>query len=143
MAARLSEIREGLAANLRVLEGLNVSAYMLSAPPSPYIWVRPAPDELIEYHRAMGDGIEAWFMRVEAFTGTPFDVAAQKHLDALVESTGPTSVKAALEADKTLGGVAQDSVVTSAHDYQQYQRQDGTVVLGCRWDVTVYMNGGS
>src|SRR3954454_22207617 len=129
MAARLSEIREGLAKNLRELKGLNVLAYMTSAPASPYIWVRPAPDELISYHQAMGNGLEHWFMRVEAFTGSPFDIAAQMKLDELVESTGPTSVKAALEADKSLGGIAEDSAVTSAHDYQQYQRQDGTVVL--------------
>ena len=51
-------------------------------------------------------------------------------------------MKDAIEADLTLGGVAEKLICEEAHGYQEYARPDGTSVLGCRWNVTVYMTGG-
>jgi hypothetical protein len=143
VAASLTAIRAGLAANLSGIAGVeNVSPYVLSNPTPPVIWVRPAPDELITYHGAMRNGLELWHLVVEAYVGVGSDVGAQMLLDTLVESTGASSVKAALEADKTLGGAAADLKVDDAHGYAEYARPDGPSLLGCRWNVLVHMNGG-
>src|SRR4051812_22392549 len=131
MAATLKAIREGLAANLAVLNGVQISPYVLSNPQTPHIWIRPGEDDVVSYHLAMQNGLEDWHMMIEAFTGSPFAESAQMKLDELAASTGPTSLKAAVEADTTLGGVALDLVVTNAHGYAQYQRPDGNAVLGC------------
>lgn len=137
--ASLADIRAGLAANLAVLDGIQVSAYLLSNPSLPTIWVRPAPGEGIEYHKAFANGLENWTMVVQAFFANGIsDIGAQKQLDELLESSGPTSVKAAIEADKTLGGVVQDTYVQSCTGYQEYGRPDGTTALGCEWTVVVY-----
>jgi hypothetical protein len=48
---------------------------------------------------------------------------AQNSLDAYVSSTGSSSIKLALESDKTLGGVAYDVRVTEVRNY-------GEIVIG-------------
>lgn len=139
MAASLADIRQGLAANLAVLDGIQVSAYVLGNPSLPTIWVRPSPSDGFEYHRAFANGLESWTMLVQAYFASGIsDIGAQKNLDALLESTGATSVKAAIEADKTLGGVIKDLKVTTCTGYLEYGRPDGTTALGCDWTVVVY-----
>lgn len=145
MAASLTSVRTGIAANLAALgksQGIQVSAYVLSNPTLPTIWVRPDAAELITYHQAMQNGLEHWHLVVEAFVGTGTDIGAQVKLDGLVASTGASSVKAAIESDKTLGGVAQSLMVGDAHGYAEYARPDGSTVLGAKWQITVEMNGG-
>ena len=137
--ASLADIRQGLAANLAVLEGIQVSSYILGNPTLPVIWVRPAPSEGIEYHRAFANGLEEWTLLVQAYFASGItDIGAQKKLDELLESSGATSVKAAIESDKTLGGVAKDLKVERCTGYLEYGRPDGTTALGCDWTVVVY-----
>lgn len=133
----LGDVRAGIAANLDSIEDVQISAYVLSNPTPPVIWVRPRP-ESSTYHRAMGDGLSELVMLVQAYVGTPTDVGAQKHLDRFLDLTGPDSVKAAVESDKTLGGVADDLVVQECTGYLEYQRPDGSTALGAEWQVLVY-----
>jgi hypothetical protein len=140
--ASLTDIRAALAASLGALEGVQVSPYELSNPTPPVIWVKPDPGEFVTYHQAMRNGLELWHFVVEAYAGAMFDIGAQMTLDPFVVSSGATSVKAAIEADKTLGGIAQDLVCDNAHGYAAYQRVDGTTFHGCRWNVLIYMQGG-
>lgn len=158
--AVLIDIRQGLAANLATLipAGVdNVSPYVIGNITPPIIWVRPDPGDLIDYHQAMGNGLEHWHLVVEAFVGSGLDIAAQQLLDQLVMSSGATSVKAALESDKTLTkrmalpnssvttgqtAVAQDLKVENAHGYQTYVMPDGqSSVWGAKWNVLVEMSG--
>lgn len=136
----LADIRAALAANLATLNGLQTSAYTLSNPTLPTVWVRPNPDEFITYHEAMGNGLEFWHFVVEAYFPATSDKGAQVNLDELVK--GSNTVKDAIESDTTLGGLAQNLEVSEARGYGEYARADATSALGCRWDVTVYMNGG-
>lgn len=143
MADTLTNIREGLAANLAVLKtaGLvdNISLYELTPTP-PVIWVKPDPGEFVTYHQAMRNGLEYWHFVIEAYVGTMFDIGAQMKLDAL--ATGTPSVRSAIETDKTLGGIALDVKCENAHGYSSYAKPDGTGLHGCKWDVTVHMQGG-
>lgn len=135
--ATLANVRAGMAANLSALNGIQVSAYVLASPSLPVIWVRPAPDIGITYHQAMRNGLEEWSMLVQAYVADTLDIGAQKALDNLI--AGSTSVRAALEADKTLGGAAQDLMVESCSGYRQYGKPDGTTAHGAEWSVLVYI----
>lgn len=142
----LAAIRAGLAANLSTLkttyQDMQISAYMLSNPTLPTIWVKPTPGNVTEYHQTFQtmsnpDGQVTWSLTVQAFVAAGGDIAAQMVLDELLDTSGPHSVKAAIEADKTLGGAAEDTVVRSCISYQEYQRADGTLALGAEWIVEV------
>lgn len=61
---------------------------------------------------------------------------AQQALDAYLLDTGAESVKAAIEADATLGGVVSDCIVTGWTDYGEVEI-NGQSYLGATLAVTV------
>jgi hypothetical protein len=130
----MEEIREGLATNLRTISGVQVSAYMLASPTPPAIHVVPPA---IEYHQAMQGGLERLTFTVQAFVALGTDIGTQKRLDDFRAPTGVTSVKAALEADRTLGGVAQDLLVMSSAEPVIVTLPEGRQLLSCDWEVLV------
>lgn len=97
-------------------------------------------DDDTEY-LTMGRKAIEWQFVVRAFVGSSVDEGAQKRLDALMESDGATSVRAALESDSTLGGVAQDVTVSALRGPRIYQRAGGPALLGCEWVVDVIAAG--
>jgi hypothetical protein len=142
----LSAIRAGLVTNLNPLKAsyrdMQISPYVLSNPTPPVIWVKPGVGNVTEYHQSMEtvgnpDGQFTWTMTVQAFVAGGGDKTAQILLDELLDTRGTHSVKAAIEADKTLGGAAEDLIVRRCISYQEYQRPDGSIVLGAEWIVEV------
>lgn len=114
--ATMKQIREGLAANLSVLDGVQASPYVLSSPTPPCVYVKPAE---VDYHRTFGagvNGVKSYVFSVRAIVALGLDQGAQIKLDEFVSSG---SVQTALEADKTLGGVAQNVEVNGMTDYAQ------------------------
>jgi hypothetical protein len=65
----------------------------------------------------------------------------QTALDAYIDETGVKSVKAALEADKTLGGKCQDLIVHRARDYHFSHRMapNGPPIWGAILDVEIWV----
>lgn len=61
----------------------------------------------------------------------------QPAMDAYLMPAGPTSIKAAIEADRTLGGVCQALRVERLHGYATYQ-VGGVDYLGAEFDVRVW-----
>lgn len=137
----LALIRAGLVTNLNTLKStyqdMQILPYVLSNPTLPVIWVKPTPGAVTEYHQAMRDGQETWSMTVQAFVAGGGDKAAQIVLDELLDTSGGHSLKAAIEADKTLGGATDDLIVRRCSSYQEYQRTDGTLVIGADWIVEI------
>ncbi len=136
--ASLANIREGVAANLSTISGVQVSAYMLANPTPPSLQVFPAE---VEYDAAMARGLDRWTLTVQAHVGTQTDVGAQKKLDELLAPSGSSSVKAAAESDRTLGGVVSDCRVVSCSGYRVYVHPSGTAVLGAEWTVEILASG--
>lgn len=136
--ATLKQIREGLAANLAVLDGWQVSAYMLSQPTPPAIHVVPG---LVEFDRAMGRGLDEWTLNVQAFVPLNSDRGAQERLDGLIDGSGATSVKEAVEADRTLGGAADTARVVACTGYRTVAVEGRGPVLMCEWEVHVLAAG--
>lgn len=145
--ATLAEIRAGLATNLRSDAGIGqdfqVSPYLLGDPTPPCIWV--FPDE-IDYAQAMQEGLDKWTLVVQAFVGGVADQGAQVVLDQLLAPTGAYSVRAAVESDSTLAGVADDLTVTKCTGYQVYDNPahlkalSSAQLIGAQWTVEVFVS---
>lgn len=111
----IAQIREGLATNLGTIPEIQVSPYMLVSPLPPVIHVIPAG---IEYDRSMHRGLDILTFTVEAFVAMGLDKGAQMKIDSFISPTGTSSVKAAIEADKTLGGIVDDTWVERVGGYR-------------------------
>jgi len=136
MPTTIEQIRQGLAGNLAAIEGMQISEYMLWRPTPPTIQVFP---EAVEYDQSMHGGLDEMHFTIQAFVGTVTDRGAQARLDTLLARNGASSIKTNIEADRTLGGVAQDVRVERATGYRVYAPDPGVPpVLGCEWSVLVY-----
>jgi hypothetical protein len=131
MATTIAEIREGIAANLATLEGIQVSAYMLASPTPPAAHVIPRS---ILYDRTFRGMVEVT-LTVQVFVSLGLDQGAQMALDERL--LGTTSVKAALEVDKTLGGTVNDLWCSEMESYDVVSIPDRGQMLSATWSVTV------
>lgn len=141
-APTLTQIRQGLAANLSALQGIQVSAYMLASatPPSAHIYPGGAAGA-ITYDLAFQRGLDLWPFTVQAFVGLTSDIGAQVLLDTFIAPSGTQSVKTVLQSDRTLGGLVDDVQVVTCTGYHVYRREGAAPVLGAEWHVTVYASG--
>ena len=134
----VTEIRNGLAANLATIDGVQISAYALQSPAPPTIQILPGG---IDYTITMGPaGFQHYAMTVQAFAAFGNGETGQRLLDGLMAMTGATSVNTALESDQTLGGFAdQVDVVTCSG--VSVATIGGMDVLLIEWTVNVYARG--
>lgn len=135
-------IRLALKANLQALatlEKFQLSEYMLGEPTPPYIEIMGADE--INYDLALQRGGDQNDVIVRAFVGLAIDKGAQIKLDRLLTSSGPSSIKEAIESDDTLGGACDDLRVRTCTGYQVFPRADGRSVLGASWTVQVETTG--
>lgn len=134
----LTEIREGLAANLACIPGLSEHAYLLSNPTPPRAEIEPGP---IDYDRAFGRGMDEWTLIVRVEVALTSDIGGQKRLDLMLAPSGVFSVKEALESDTTLAGACDDLRVTSCTGYRTFVREGKPSTLGAEWTVQVIAAG--
>lgn len=133
--AATSAIREALRAALAaVYTDWQTTAYFLANPSPPSIDVMPGG---IAYDTAMARGNDDLTYIVRAIVPLTLDLGSQAKLDTLLDRSGATSMKATLEADKTLGGVVSDLRVTEASEYKVYAVVGGTDALGVEFTVEV------
>ena len=130
--ATLSELRAGIAANLATVSGLRTSATIPDQVTPPIAVVMP---QSINYDQAFarGGGDEYEFS-VLVIVGRVDERTAQNKLDAYCSASGASSIKTAIEKDKTLGGKAFDCRVTNLRNYNQITVGDTTYLSG---DFTV------
>jgi hypothetical protein len=82
--------------------------------------------------------METWEFTLQVFVSeNAGDIGSQQILDRYLSRTGPSSIKAALEDDLTLGGVISDLTVTQSSGYRQYMTQGRANVLGAEWTINV------
>lgn len=139
----LTEVREGLAANLAAITPLQVAdgGYILSSPSPPASEIFPGgPAGSIVYDKAMQRGLDVIPFTVRVYVSLVSEIGGQKNLDEYLEPSGPMSVKAALESDTTLGSAAEDLHVVSCTGYRQFLFEGRPPLLGAEWHVDVYVN---
>ena len=133
--ASISDLRNGLAANLATISGLRTSATVPDSINPPIAVVMPGSITYdIAFARTGGDEYE---FTVLVIVGRVDERTAQNRLDAYCSGTGTGTIKAAIESDKTLGGKAMSLRVTSLRNYNQLTVGD-TTYLSAEFVVQVY-----
>ncbi len=131
-----ADIRTALADALADIPDVQVSAYNPSNPTMPSLCV--IGHEQVNYgNLAFGRGDTEWNLIVRGYVAPNLDLAAQQLLDKWLADSGPFSVKAAVEADPTLDGVADWALVVRATGSQTFQLQNTVSALGTDFTVQV------
>jgi hypothetical protein len=81
--------------------------------------------------------MQTYSFTVVVIVGRADERTAQNRIDAFVSSTGASSVKLAIESDKTLGGKAFDTIVTEMRSYGQLPIGE-VVYLSTEFNVLCY-----
>jgi hypothetical protein len=112
--ASLSDIRDGIATNLATIVGLRTTGYIPGQVTPPYAIISP---DGIEYHKSFHNGFNTYNFTISIVVGQAESRTAQTILDGYCSPTGATSIKSAIESDKTLAGKAFDLVVSDMRNY--------------------------
>lgn len=121
MAATATQVLTGLKNRLATISGLRTYFYQPASVNPPIAW--PVISQ-VNYHRAMGGGLVVYECVVYVVVGRYTDDRANADIDGYLAFSGAKSIRAALEADETLGGVAQSLTVASSTDITAIQQAD-------------------
>lgn len=131
--ATISQLRDGLVTRLETISGLRATAFHRGSvnPPEAVIY----PPE-IDYDATFGGTADVLRFPIYIFVAYVSPEAAEKTMNAYLSRSAARSIKKAIEADATLGGIAADATVRTARETQPYNI--GSVdLLGARLDVEV------
>lgn len=131
--ALISDLRAGIAANLATISGLRTGATIPENVNPPFAIVAPSS---MTYHMAMRNGMTTYNFVVTLVVSRADARSGQNALDAFCSSTGSSSIRSAVESDRTLGGKAFDCVVTQMRNYGSLSIGDNTY-LAAEFDLTV------
>lgn len=132
--AELSQIRDAMGTAIAAVPNLRVRPLIPSLVTPPMAIVQP---QQIEYDLNAARGVNRYTFTVTVFVVKADDRVAQLRVDPFVSPTGPTSIKAALEADRTLGGVVDTLRVTNVSNYTSTDAND-VLYLAVDFEVEVY-----
>jgi hypothetical protein len=121
MAATATQVLTGLKNRLATISGLRTFSYQPSQINPPIAF--PVINQ-VNYHRAMGGGLVVFDCVVYVIVGRYTDDRANQDLDDYLAFSGAKSLRAAIEADETLGGVAQSLTVASSTDITSVSQGD-------------------
>ena len=117
--ADFSAIRSGLETRLKTIAGLRTSHVIPERVDPPLAFVAPAKGEVVSYLDTF-DGGATWNLVIRLYVSRWDAPRAQDALDPYLATSGPLSIKAAVEADVSLGGVASSVTVMGASGYGVY-----------------------
>lgn len=112
--ALVSELRDGLKANLATITGLRTADTVPDNPNPPIAIVLP---QSVQYDNSFQRGMNTYTFSVLVIVNRVSERTAQNSLDAYVSGTGSRSIKLAVESDKSLGGKAFDVRVSDVRNY--------------------------
>jgi hypothetical protein len=131
----ITAIRTALATNLGTITGLRTAAEVPDLPNPPVAIVAL---NSVSYDRAYAKGMTSYTFVITVIVGRAAEREAQRKLDTYI-SSGSSSVKYAVESDKTLGGNAYDCRVVSMDSVGSLTISD-TIYLAADFTVTVIAN---
>jgi hypothetical protein len=132
--ASLTSIREGLATAMGNIVGLRCHASIQDQVAVPAAVV--GPPELINWDMTFRRSSDRYTIPVRVYASRASERAGQDLLDGFLAGDGASSIKAAIEADPTLGGACDSCRVTQARGYGVYQI-GGVDYLGVEFVVDV------
>ena len=130
----IANIRSGIATNLRTISGLRVFEEIPDqvSPPAAVVSLNN-----IENHQAFSGGLNIFRFTVRVIVGRAAERQAQRNLDTYAEPTGGSSVKSAIESNRTLSGACQDLIVESMPNIGSITVNENDYLAG-EWTVTCY-----
>lgn len=134
MTATVSAVKAGLATRLQTITGLrtfNEQPAQVNAP------IGFANLDAIVYHRTMRTSMVEMQFTVSVIVSRADERTGMASVDAYTSPTGDKSVKQAIEADRTLGGIVDDLQVESATGVINVTAEDGDY-LSVDFKVMVY-----
>ena len=133
----ITDIRDGLEANLETISGLRGYSEI---PENPSIPAAVVTLDTIEYDQSFQKGLVLYNFSVTVIVGRFNSRSAQQNLNDYADNTGSNSIKTAIESDKSLGGSAFDVRVTSMTGISNIDLNDGNNYIGMDFSVTCYAN---
>jgi hypothetical protein len=118
--ASITDLRAGLATQLGTIPGLRTTTETPDTISPPIAIVNVTN---VNYDKAFQRGLDEYNFAITLIVGRVGERSAQKLLDSYVSTTGASSVKLAIELDKTLGGKCDTLRVTDMRNY-------GSLVIG-------------
>lgn len=121
MPATITQVIDGLVTRLRTIDGLR--AYDrpadITAPPAAFVLL-----ETVDYQNAFALGDPRLTFTVTVVVARTSDRAAYDRLSDFLAPTGAKSIRAAIEADRSLGGVCQTLIVQTAENVRMISQGD-------------------
>lgn len=117
-----------------------MTGYILNQPRPPCFDVDIHEDG-VNYDLAMSRGIDEWWFKITALCATGTADGAQRTRDGFLKSSGTGSVKAALETDRTLGGVVDSLHVTNVVPRTLAAPDTDALYLGAEFTVRILASG--
>lgn len=130
----VQELREGLATRLRTISGLRASATQPDNPNPPQAIVNL---DSITFDSAFARGMDEYQFTILVLAGRVAERTSQNRLEAYLNPSGTSSIKTAIQGDRTLGGKAQTLRVTEVTSYGSINVGDVTY-LAANLTVVVY-----
>jgi len=130
----ITEIRDGLETNLETVSGLRAYSEI---PENPQVPCAVVSLNSVDYDQAFQRGLSELSFNVTVIVGRFSVQQAQEHLNDYA-GNGSKSIKTAVQSDRTLGGKAVDTVLTSMNSISALDLNDGNNYLGMEFSVTVY-----
>lgn len=130
----ITDIKSGLATNLGNIPRLRVSAQIPDNPQPPVAIINL---DGLDYDLAMAQGLTLARFTVQIIVARADARSAQNRLDGFVSNSGASSVKSAVELDRTLGGIVQDLRVVSVPNIGSITMSD-QIYLAADFEVAVY-----
>lgn len=137
----LEAVAVGLAANaatVAITPKLTTYEWMASSIVEPAVLVSEVD---IDFDKTYQRGMDQYLFTVRALVGHMESQDAHRYLNRLMAGSGPTSLKTAIESDRTLGGAAHDLRVERVRGRRLYQWA-GKEYIGCEATVFVIGPGG-
>ena len=115
MAATITAAAEGLKEQLKQIPGLRVVDYLPDQinPPTAIMTI-----DTVTYHQSFGGGDPVYQFTITVIVARASERVAQQKLDAFMAYDGNQSVRAAVEADKSLGGAVQQAFIDRSGNIQ-------------------------
>lgn len=135
MAINPAAVRLGIETRLATISGLQTRERVgdNADPPVAMVWL----DSPVEFDEAMGRGLDMYPWKVFVLVCRADAEEAQTLLDPYVRATGSTSVKTAIEGDRTLGGTVSTCRVTRVADIDVFEIA-GIKYLCAEFDLVTY-----
>lgn len=136
----LGDIRDGIVANFATFYAGTIpynqfTGYLLT-PPEPPCFEIDFPNDGLVFDVGGSDQLQL-IVRGIVSLGEPDE--AQQTLDEWLDNEGSTSVKAAIESDRTLGGSVANLNVTRATGHRRLATPDGAAYLAAEWTVDIFL----